>query len=188
MLFAIVNQLNYTPDIKLLNSKIISLLIKSNDVIVTMTTSGTKQDDTDVWIDEDNYEEYHKIDDIFYNGLLCKEHISTYNEAAREIESILPIGPKSGYFDRLLKQSLLGVDSRKAYTSDFMHIEYYPVFNCFDIWQKYNNEKIVEDFNQYIVKTEKNANPRLFSGTYTRCYGYKLNRINEQFEVLYYNI
>lgn len=125
MLFAIINQLNYTPDIKLLNGKIISLLIKSNDVIVTITTSDTKQDDTDVWIDEEDYEEYHKIDDIFYNGLLCEEHISTYNEVTKVIERIIPIGPKSGYFDRLLKQSLLGVDSRKAYTSDFMDIEYY---------------------------------------------------------------
>lgn len=125
MLFAIINQLNYTPDIKLLNGKIISLLIKSNDVIVTITTSDTKQDDTDVWIDEEDYEEYHKIDDIFYNGLLCEEHISTYNEVTKVIERIIPIGPKSGYFDRLLKQSLLGVDSRKAYTIDFMDIEYY---------------------------------------------------------------
>ena len=67
-----------------------------------------------------------------------------------------------------------------------MNIEYYPVFNHFDIWQKFDNHKI-EDYSQYIVKVDpQSTNPILFSGTYSRCYGYKLNRINEKFKVLYY--
>jgi len=80
----------------------------------------------------------------------------------------------------------MGIDSRKAYTSDFMNIEYFPVFNYFDIWQEYDNHKI-EDYAQYIVKVDpQSANPILFSGTHSRCYGYKLNRINEKFTVMYY--
>ena len=76
----------------------------------------------------------------------------------------------SGYFNETMKIPLLGVDSRKAYTSDFMDIKYYPVFNYFDIWQEYNNETI-DDYTQYIVKTNEKANPILFSGIYSRCYG-----------------
>ena len=33
---------------------------------------------------------------------------------------------------------------------------------------------------------DKVANPLLFSGAYSRVYGYKLNRINEKYNVLYY--
>ena len=184
ILFETINKLNYTPGIKLLNGKIISLQLKYNNVLVTITTSDMKQDDTDVWIDEDDYEEYHNIDDTFYNGLICKEHMSFYNDITKKIENTLLIGPKSGYFNRFIKNPLLGVDSRKAYTSDFMDIEHYPVFNHFDIWQEYDNSDI-EDYNQYIVKVDRNANPILFSSTISRCYGYKLNRINENYEVLY---
>ena len=112
--------------------------------------------------------------------------MSTYNKQTINIENLLPIGPKSGYFVEHVSQLLMGIDLRKAYTSDFMNIEYYPVFNYFDTWQEYDNHKI-EDYTQYIVKVDsQSANPILFSGTYSRCYGYKLNRINEKFIVMYY--
>ena len=101
--------------------------------------------------------------------------MSFYNDITKKIENTLLIGPKSGYFNSLIKNPLLGVDSRKAYTSDFMDIEHYPVFNHFDIWQEYENSDI-KDYNQYIVKVDRNANPILFSSTISRCYGYKLNR------------
>ena len=67
-----------------------------------------------------------------------------------------------------------------------MDIEYYPVFNHFDIWQEDDGHKI-EDYSQYIVKVDLNsANQILFSGSYSRCYGYKLNRIKEKYNVLYF--
>ena len=186
LLFGIINNLGYMPEIKMMSGKITSLLVKYNNILFNITLSDTKANDTDVWIDKDNYELYNTIDDTFYNGLICQEHMSTYNKQTLNIENILPIGPKSGYLVEHIKHPLLGIDSRKAYTSDFMNIEYYPVFNHFDIWQKFDNHKI-EDYSQYIVKVDpQSTNPILFSGTYSRCYGYKLNRINEKFKVLYY--
>ena len=185
MLFGVINKLHYTPDIKMMNGKIISLTVKYNDTVFVITLSDTKQNDSDVWISEEDFDLYHTIDDNFYNGLICNEHMSYYNEVTKNIESSLPIGPKSGYFSEHNTRPLLGIDSRKAYTSDFMKIEYYPVYNNFDIWQKYNGHKI-DDYNQYIVQVEENANPILFSGVYSRCYGYKLNRIKEKYNVLYY--
>ena len=186
LLFAIINILGYTPDIKMMSGKITSLLVKYNNILFNITLSDTKANDTDVWIDKDNFELYNTIDDAFYNGLICQEHISTYNKQTIKIEHLLPMGPKSGYFTEHVSQPLMGIDSRKAYTSDFMSIEYFPVFNHFDIWQEYDNHKI-EDYTQYIVKVDPQyANPILFSGTYSRCYGYKLNRINENFMVMYY--
>ena len=66
-----------------------------------------------------------------------------------------------------------------------MDVKFYPVFNNFDIWQKYDGHKI-DDYNQYIVQVDKVANPLLFSGVYSRVYGYKLNGIKEKCNVLYY--
>ena len=170
----------------MMSGKITSLLVKYNNVLFNITLSDTKANDTDVWINKDDFELYHTIDDAFYNGLICHEHMSTYNKQTINIENLLPIGPKSGYFTEHVSQPLMGIDSRKAYTSDFMSIEYFPVFNYFDIWQEYDNHKI-EDYTQYIVKVDpQSANPILFSGTYSRCYGYKLNRIREKFTVMYY--
>lgn len=170
-----------------MSGKIVSLMIKYNGVNVMITASDTKQNDTDTWIHEEDYELYHNIDDSFYRGLVCKEHMSYFNETTKIIESALPIRPKSGFFDEHVNKPLLGVDTRKAYTFDFTHIKYYPIFNHFDVWRKYaDNHKKIDDYNQYIVKVDKNSNPILFSGVFSRCYGYKLNRINEKFEVLYY--
>ena len=186
LLFGIINNLRYTPEIKMMSGKITALLVKYDNVIFYITLADTKANDTDVWIKKDDYELYHNVDDAFYNGLVCPEHMSTYNKTTMEIESQLPIGPKSGYFVEHVSQPLMGVDSRKAYTSDFMNLEYYPVFNYFDTWQEYDNHKI-EDYTQYIVKVDsQSANPILFSGTYSRCYGYKLNRINEKYIVMYF--
>ena len=186
LLFGIINNLGYTPEIKMMSGKITSLLVKYNNVLFNITLSDTKANDTDVWISKDDFELYHTIDDTFYNGLICHGHMSTYNKQTMNIENLLPIGPKSGYFVEHVSQPLMGIDSRKAYTSDFMNIEYYPVFNYFDTWQEYDNHKI-EVYTQYIVKADsQSANPILLSGTYSRCYGYKLNRINEKFIVMYY--
>ena len=173
MLFGIINKLNYTPDIKLLNGKRISLMVKYNNTMFNITLSDTKHNDTDIWINKEEFKLYHNVGDAFYNGLISPEHMSYYNKATKKIESILPIGPKSGYFNKHVSIPLLGVDLRKAYISDFIGIKYYPVLDNFDIWQKYDNHKL-NDYNQYIVRVDNNANPTIFSGIYTRCYGYKL--------------
>ena len=169
----------------MMSGKITALLVKYDNVIFNITLAETKANDTDVWIKKDDYELYHSVDDAFYNGLVCPEHMSTYNKTTMDIESQLPIGPKSGYFGEHTRESLMGIDSRKAYTSDFMDIEYYPVFNHFDIWQEYDGHKI-EDYSQYIVKVDPQSNPILFSGTFSRCYGYKLNRIKEKYIGMYF--
>ena len=151
LLFGIINNLGYTPEIKMMSGKITSLLVKYNNVLFNITLSDTKASDTDVWISKDNYELYHNVDDAFYKCLICHEHMSTYNKQTMEIENLLPVGPKSGYFGEHTNQPLMGIDSRKAYTSDLTDIEYFPVFNHFDTWQEYDGHKI-DDCSQYIIK------------------------------------
>ena len=80
LLFGIINNLGYMPEIKMMSGKITSLLVKYSNILFNITLSDTKANDTDVWIDKDNYELYNTIDDTFYNGLICQEHMSTYNK------------------------------------------------------------------------------------------------------------
>ena len=124
LLFGIISNLRYTQEIKMMSGKITALLVKYDNVIFYITLADTKANDTDVWIKKDDYELYHNVDDTFYNGLICHEHMSAYNKQTINIENLLPIGPKSGYFVEHVSQPLMGIDSRKAYTSDFMNIEY----------------------------------------------------------------
>ena len=138
LLFEIINAFGYTPEIKMTGGKITALLVKYNNTLFNITLTDTKANDTDVWIEKDNLELYNTIDDAFYNGLICQEHISTYNKGTINIESLLPMGPKSGYFSEHTSKPLMGIDSRKAYASDFMSIEYLPVFGHFEKKQQYD--------------------------------------------------
>ena len=64
---------------------------------------------------------------------------------------------------------------------------YFPVFSVFDIFLNYDGHSI-EDYTQYIVCCGENTNETsiLFDKQYYRCYGYKLNRIDVKYEVLFY--
>ena len=68
------------------------------------------------------------------------------------------MAPLSGFFDGCdMNCSYNTIDINKAYTSNLMDIEYFPVFSVFDIFLKYDEHKI-EDYTQYIVECkDKNA-------------------------------
>ena len=86
------------------------------------------------------------------------------------------------------KDNLIGIDINKAYTSNLMDMEYFPSFNVFDTYQKYDGHEL-EDNTMYYVKAlrENNSAAILFDKKYSRCFGYKLNRIPmTYFKVLYY--
>ena len=99
------------------------------------------------------------------------------------------MAPLSGYCQGgNLNHSYNTIDINKAYTSNLIDIHYFPVFSTFDIFLKYDGH-IIEDYIQYIVQCneENNETAILFRKKYSRCYGYKLNRIsNIKYSVLYY--
>jgi len=61
LLFGIINNLGYTPEIKMMSGKITSLLVKYNNVSFNITLSDTKANDTDVWINKDDFELCHTM-------------------------------------------------------------------------------------------------------------------------------
>jgi len=187
LMFQMVNNKpSYIPDIRFESGEIQSLTFKIENIIGIVIKSDIKTPcEGHIELLEDEYDTFHSADDDFYNGLICPENMSYYNEQVKHIEEEYPMGPSSGYFNEYTpNQTYTGIDSRKAYTSDFMDIKQYPVFNYFDIWKKHDGHKI-EDYTQYIVKSSYNV--LLFPSLYSRCYGYKLNRIpSNKYEVISY--
>ena len=124
-----------------------------------------------------------------YEWLLNKNNMSQRNECIRSIEKAYQLAPLSGFFDGCdMNYSYNTIGINKAYTSNLMDIQFFPVFSIFDIFLKYDGHKI-EDYTQYIIEC-KDINSEtsiLFRKKYSRCYGYKLNRIsNFNYNVLYY--
>ena len=140
-------------------------------------------------VQENEITEYDKADRNMYEWLLNKNNLSQRNEYIRDIESKYQMAPLSGYFDGCdMKMSYHTIDLNKAYTSNLMDIRYFPVFSVFDIFLKYDGHAI-EDYTQYIVQCNdiNNETSVLFRKKYSRCYGYKLNRIsNINYTILYY--
>ena len=116
-----------------------------------------------------------------YKELFVKEHFSWTNPKNAEVEKQYQMKPMTGYFheNTVVNELYSGIDCNKAYTADFMDIEYYPVYGYFDIWKPYDNHK-VEDYNQYLVEcdSELYEDMILFPGAISRVTGYKLNRIH----------
>lgn len=179
---------SYIPEVTFEHGKVTSLRFKLNNINGKITLCSTlAPNDKDITISEDSYTNYHKARNLLYSQLFTTEHMSYFNSSNLKIEKLFKIGPMTGCFN-IGSGSYTGLDTRKAYTSDFMDIEMYPVYNYFDVWQTYDNHKI-EDFNQYIVECNSELPEHLILFPYciTRVNGYKLNRIEfNDYKILAY--
>jgi hypothetical protein len=91
----------------------------------------------------------------FFNSLVYKKYLSYSIYNNYELDNI-KISPIVCYFGNSFnKNSYYSLDINKAYTDAIMNIFKIPVFNYFDIWQKYNDEPI-EELTQYIVYSKYN--------------------------------
>ena len=150
--------------------------------------------DTINTIEQENLVVYDKADIFIYEWILNKDNLSYTNDYTKNVEKYYNIAPLRGQFDikdfNFIDQLFNTVDFNKAYTSNLQDMKYFPVFTIFDLWKKYDNH-IVNDYYQYIVECKSAYNNNecqiLFKKRYSRCYGYKLNRINKDyFEILQY--
>ena len=116
--------------------------------------------------------------------------MSQRNQYIRDIENKYMLGPLCGSFKGCeFNKTYNSIDINKAYTSNLKNIEYFPVFNSFDIFLNYDNHNI-EDYTQYIIEClDDNTQETsiLFRSKFSRCYGFKLNRIQSiKYKILYY--
>jgi hypothetical protein len=193
-LIDIVKQMIYTkpsyiPEVNFSNGRIISVRFKINGIIGTIEGATDNGNDKYVELNENNYKKYHVANNAFYNEIFKNKHMSIYNPNNVALEKQYKMVPQSGI---LLKDAVDkeydGIDCRKAYTSDLLDIEYFPVYSYFDVWKNYDGHSI-EDYNQYIVEclSDDPTVVLLFPDQYTRVTGYKLNRIkNVDYKILHF--
>ena len=94
-------------------------------------------------VEKDEIANYDKADRNIYEWLLNKNNMSQRNEYIRNLENNYQMGPLSGYFDGCDTAIAYNtVDINKAYTSNLNEVSYFPVFNVFDIFLKYDGHKI----------------------------------------------
>ena len=145
------NNISYIPSIYLKNGSLYSIKFNVGKLKCSIKDKNNSLDEiSSVVISNSEYDIYTEIDTKFYNGLICLENMSTYSEQYLKVVETVYRSPMRKRFNTIDTRNLnlVGLDSRKAYTSDFMDIKQYPVFNIFDLYIIYNGE-IIEDYNEY---------------------------------------
>ena len=104
----------------------------------------------------DSEETYNKLNGAmgtFNKSLFKKEHKSFFTsqdiDILDEYRTVVPIGVLDTEFNDLTE-----IDVTKAFTNALAQITEVPIFNEFDYFQDYNNQRI-EDLTLYIIETSK---------------------------------
>ncbi len=139
------------------------------------TTNNTAPDDSMYRLNsKEEYVNYHKANDIFYNKILSARLKSEYPESVLDIEEKYQMGPLSGYFTNTFPEDVQfnAFDFKKAYTSCMRSMEKVSVFGYFDIYKPYDNHE-VEDDTMYLVEVFAKTDDEviLFPTVESRCYG-----------------
>ena len=99
-------------------------------------------------LEQEEIKPYDKADRHIYEWLLNKNNMSQRNDYIRAIEKAYSIAPLGGYFEGCDTSCEYNtVDFNKAYTSNVKDMEFFPVFNNFDIFINYDGHE-VEDLHK----------------------------------------
>ena len=170
------------------NQYIYKINFALDDIFITIETNDISTQDEPMIIIEsvEEYTEFKKADNKFYESIIKPDLLSTYHETVLTIETEYKITPTNGYFIET-KGAVNGLDQRKAYTSSLKEISVIPVFSYFDVYRDYKNEPI-EDFTYYIVEclefTEQAS--LIFSNTINRLYGFVLKAVTLKYKIISY--
>ena len=189
LLFEMIDK-QYTPNITVCSGIMKTLYFKLEDRRFSIENGDTVMVENELMvINKNEYNNYYEADKEIYEWLLNRDNISQRNSYIINIESKYQISPITGRFgfDLHAGECCNSVDFNKAYTSNLIDIEYFPVFNVFDVFLKYDNHEI-EDYTQYIIECSDNIQTIiLFGMKIARTYGYGLKRIHGiEYKILYY--
>ena len=119
----------------------------------------------------------------FNNALFKAEHKSHYSkqdvDILDEYRTVVPVGVLKDVVNNLIE-----IDISKAFTSAFQQITEIPVFNEFDSFTVYKNERISLN-SLYIIKA-KIGNLFFFNKTYNLCYGMFISEFINDVEIIAY--
>lgn len=134
-----------------------SFSINTEDITISVSISFPLQDDEGIEneqpINVDTAENYKKMLAQKFkleSKLLNKKYLSHYNDYTSEIEELNPIGALNITFQEDVIHELEGLDMRKAYPTVLRELKKLPIFEYFDVYQKYDDHPI-EDLTIYYV-------------------------------------
>lgn len=184
VLFKIQN-LGYRPQITLSSNHLVSQIKfkvgKITGIIEKQNMKGIA--DRLLIIDnQEEYKKYHSVDDEMYHKIFTFDHMSYYGN--REIEKTFKIVPICGTLKQV-NDECYGLDTQKAYTSDFMEISKIPVYTSFDTWCCYDGHKI-EDYTEYLIEIfdDDECLKLIFKAKINRTFGVLLNRLKFNFRII----
>ena len=120
----------------------------------------------------------------FNNSLFKSEHKSFYSnidiDILDEYRTLVPMGMLKPISDDI---PIVEIDVSKAFTHALIQITQVPIFNEFDNFKPYDNQKL-KAMNLYIVKTS-DLN-MMFNKTFNLCYGKFLPKYLKNIEILFF--
>jgi hypothetical protein len=148
----------YVPQIKFQASRITHLTLKLNDNIFVIRSQQLNLSEIDGCVETNTEDTYNKMNEAmvqFETRLFRKDHKSYYSTEDINILDEYRTVANAGLLEKLPKRSeLVEIDVSKAYTRAFMNIEQIPVFNEFDVWETYDDEKVKDEY-LYILEVSK---------------------------------
>ena len=148
----------YVPHIKFQAARITHLTLNINDIIFVIKSQQLNLSAIDGCVETNTEDTYNKMNEAmiqFETRLFRKDHKSYYSPEDINILDEYRTVANVGLLEQIQKRSeLVEIDVSKAYTRAFMNIEQIPVFNEFDVWENYDNEKIKNEY-LYIVEVSK---------------------------------
>jgi len=183
-------ELKYEPQVGIYAHSIYKFSFMIDDNIVSIHKVGFNGEDADDHFTEKEYTLYSELQNKLYASVINNATKSTYNENFINILKNNYTYPLTGKLTEMRVEECmdaLEVDFNKAYTSNLIDIETFPVFNTFDNFFKYDNHKIQDYTLYYIERNSENdydAEFILFPKKFSVVYGYVLNRFKANVNIL----
>ena len=141
----------YMPNINVINGAIRSVQFNVDNIICTIQEQIDNTCPEDIFhiVTETERNLYEEADRKIYEWLVNPSHLSQMNSKTLEIEKEYPIRAINGYLtDDFNPDNFNAIDYNKSYTSCVMGMQYFPKFNVFDVFVKYDGHEI-EDYRIY---------------------------------------
>lgn len=188
-------KLQYNPKIKMVNQCFESFSFMVNDNYITIRQAGFNPDNMNIiFTQEEQYKLYDKYYKQLYKFIINKTTKSRYHPDFIDTVKNNKVYPPTGkWTNSMMKEatggSFIGYDIQKAFTHALMQIKFFPVFNEFDTWKKYNGHS-VNDYTFYYVEHKlsniKDPDFIILPKKYSVIPGYVINRRKLEINIMYF--
>ena len=187
-----ITTFKYEPSIGIHDNSLYKFTFEINNIIVCITQAGYNAEDADDNLSEKDFYLTMELRQSLYESIINKATKSIYNKNFISILREYHLYPLTGKLcngDAMRICDALEIDYNKAYTSNLMDIEKFPVFNTFDNFFPYDYHEI-EDYTIYHVESQESDNLSahfiLFPKKHSVVYGYVLNRFQHNVIIIAY--